>query len=166
MHKIYLAQDAECRLCMEDAETAEYVICIYPAVTRGKYSIFGELKLKREDRMFTSPKELQSIIPLIIINDNYQNKNYFGILLSVFIDNFSFFLFLLTDIYHIFLNSELFRFNLFLVSSIDLLKQSIFKVLSIISHLLFSFFIRNRFILMKLGYYTLLFLSVEKIIWP
>ncbi|KAJ8910517.1 hypothetical protein NQ315_012814, partial [Exocentrus adspersus] len=31
MHRIGLAEDAECRLCMEDDETAEHVLCTCPA---------------------------------------------------------------------------------------------------------------------------------------
>ncbi|KAJ8914697.1 hypothetical protein NQ315_017396 [Exocentrus adspersus] len=39
MHRIGLAEDAEYRLCMEDDETAEHVLCTCPAADRTRFSI-------------------------------------------------------------------------------------------------------------------------------
>ncbi|KAJ8914435.1 hypothetical protein NQ315_017531 [Exocentrus adspersus] len=55
MHRIGLAEDAECRLCMEDDETAKHVLCTYPAADRTRISILGKVQLMPEDLDKYSP---------------------------------------------------------------------------------------------------------------
>ena len=41
MSRLGLAENAECRLCMEDDETAEHILCRCPALGRTRQVIFG-----------------------------------------------------------------------------------------------------------------------------
>ncbi|KAJ8910602.1 hypothetical protein NQ315_003972 [Exocentrus adspersus] len=58
MHRIGLAEDAECRLCMEDDETAEHVLCTCPAADRTRFSILGKVQLMPEDLDKYSPGKI------------------------------------------------------------------------------------------------------------
>ncbi|KAJ8915875.1 hypothetical protein NQ315_015486 [Exocentrus adspersus] len=58
MHIIGLAEDAECRLCMEDDETAEHVLCTCPAADRTRFSILGKVQLMPEDLDKYSPGKI------------------------------------------------------------------------------------------------------------
>ncbi|KAJ8912549.1 hypothetical protein NQ315_006620 [Exocentrus adspersus] len=56
--RIGLAEDAECRLCMEDDETAEHVLCTCPAADRTRFSILGKVQLMPEDLDKYSPGKI------------------------------------------------------------------------------------------------------------
>ncbi|KAJ8916891.1 hypothetical protein NQ315_013359 [Exocentrus adspersus] len=58
MHRIGLTEDAECRLCMEDDETAEHVLCTCPAADRTRFSILGKVQLMPEDLDKYSPSKI------------------------------------------------------------------------------------------------------------
>lgn len=47
--RIGFAEETEYRLCMEDEETAEYVLCTFPEVTRIRFSELGKLTPQPED---------------------------------------------------------------------------------------------------------------------
>ncbi|KAJ8910206.1 hypothetical protein NQ315_014497 [Exocentrus adspersus] len=58
MHRIGLAVDAECRLCMEDDETTEHVLCTCPEADRTRFSILGKVQLLPEDLDKYSPGKI------------------------------------------------------------------------------------------------------------
>lgn len=58
MNRIDLAEEVECRLSMEDEETAEHVLCTYPADTRAIHSIIRKLIQQPKDLMDISLKRL------------------------------------------------------------------------------------------------------------
>ncbi|KAJ8918179.1 hypothetical protein NQ315_014045 [Exocentrus adspersus] len=58
MHRIGLADVAECRLCMEDDEMAEHVLCTCPAADRTRFSILDKVQLLPEDLDKYSPSKL------------------------------------------------------------------------------------------------------------
>ena len=62
MHKIGLAPNSECRLCMEDEETAEHVLCTCPAAGRIRLNLFGEASLKMENLRNAFPDALIDFI--------------------------------------------------------------------------------------------------------
>lgn len=62
MHRIGLAENAECRLCMEDDEKAEHVLCTCPAAERTRFSLFGRAQLSPEDLDRLSPNKVISFI--------------------------------------------------------------------------------------------------------
>ncbi|KAJ8911853.1 hypothetical protein NQ315_012518 [Exocentrus adspersus] len=58
MHRIGLAEDAECRLCMEDDEMAEHVLRTCPAADRTRFSILGKVQFMPEDLDQYSPGKI------------------------------------------------------------------------------------------------------------
>lgn len=58
MHRIGLAENAECRLCLEDDETIEHILCQCPAAARLRFSLFGEAVSRLEDIKATTPNTL------------------------------------------------------------------------------------------------------------
>ncbi|KAJ8960080.1 hypothetical protein NQ317_007381 [Molorchus minor] len=49
MHRIGLVEDTQCRLRLEDDETADHILCACPAVERIRFSMFGRARLLPED---------------------------------------------------------------------------------------------------------------------
>ena len=62
MHRIGLAPNSECRLCMEDEETAEHVLCTCPTAGRIRLNLFGEASLKIENLRNAFPDALIDFI--------------------------------------------------------------------------------------------------------
>ncbi|KAJ8911718.1 hypothetical protein NQ315_013180 [Exocentrus adspersus] len=77
MHRIGLEEDAECRLCMEDDETAERVLCTCPAADRTRFSILGKVQLMPEDLDKYSPGKIIDFLRRLELLGE-PNKDPFG----------------------------------------------------------------------------------------
>lgn len=64
MNRIELAQEANCRLCMDDVEVAEYVLCTCSEVIRTRYTVLEKLTLQRKTFLKMSHKR-----PLVAVED-------------------------------------------------------------------------------------------------
>jgi hypothetical protein len=62
MHRIGLAENAECRLCLEDDETMEHILCQCPAAARLRFSLFGAATARLEDLNGITPSTLVCFI--------------------------------------------------------------------------------------------------------
>ncbi|KAJ8976990.1 hypothetical protein NQ317_013991 [Molorchus minor] len=62
MHRIGLVEDTQCRLCLEDDETADHILCACPAVERIRFSMFGRARLLPEDLDEISPNKVIGFI--------------------------------------------------------------------------------------------------------
>jgi RNase H len=60
MHRIGKSRDENCRLCLEESETAQHIICECPAIAR--------VRLKHFDKGYLSPNEVKIIKPKEILN--------------------------------------------------------------------------------------------------
>jgi len=49
MHRIGMAEDAECRWFMEDDESAAYLLCRCPDLANFRFSIFGRADVRSEE---------------------------------------------------------------------------------------------------------------------
>ena len=62
MHRIGLAENAERRLCLEDDETMEHVLCQCPAAARLRLSLLGAATVRLEDLKGITPSTLLCLI--------------------------------------------------------------------------------------------------------
>lgn len=62
MYRIGLAESAECRLCMEEDETAEHILCSCPAVERIRHSTLGNALPRAEDIKRASPSQIIELL--------------------------------------------------------------------------------------------------------
>lgn len=69
LHRIGLAENAECRLCLEDDETAEHVFCACPAADRTRFLLFGKMLLLPEDLDRLSPSKVISFVKRLNLLD-------------------------------------------------------------------------------------------------
>jgi hypothetical protein len=60
MHRIGKSRDENCRLCLEESETAQHIMCECPAIAR--------IRLKHFDEGYLSPNEVKVIKPKEILN--------------------------------------------------------------------------------------------------
>lgn len=62
MHKMGIADTTECRLCMEDEETANHILCECPAAARTRFETFGEAQIRPSDLNLHSPRKIINFI--------------------------------------------------------------------------------------------------------
>ena len=65
MFRLGLSQTEECRLCMEDDETAEHILCNCPAAGRIRHQVFGRPTLQARDLKDTSPDRIISFARML-----------------------------------------------------------------------------------------------------
>lgn len=62
LHRMGLAEDALCRLCLEDEESAAHVLCTCPAADRTRLLVFGKSQLLPEDLDRFSPNKVVNFV--------------------------------------------------------------------------------------------------------
>jgi hypothetical protein len=60
MHRIGKSRNENCRLCLEESETAQHIMCECPATAR--------IRLKHFDKGYLSPNEVKVIKPKEILS--------------------------------------------------------------------------------------------------
>ena len=62
MSRLGLAENAKCRLCIEDDKTAEHILCRCPALERTIQAIFGNALPQTEDIKNASPHQVIELL--------------------------------------------------------------------------------------------------------
>ena len=62
LQRIGLTEDPTCRMCLEDEETSEHLLCECEALAYRRFQTFGRAVLKPEDIANAIPKDINRFI--------------------------------------------------------------------------------------------------------
>ena len=69
MHRIGKRQEDTCRLCMEESETAQHIMCECPAVARVRLNHFGKGILDPSEVEKLAPKSILDFLKAIDLKE-------------------------------------------------------------------------------------------------